>query len=159
MVDANSSLQRLWKAWKTWKTIKASRSGPGFSHLFFADDLLLCSEASVECCHVISEVLEDFCHLSGQKVSFSKSKVYFSPNVSPDLRSSLCGILGVASTPNLGKYLGFPLKSCGRSSNDFNFVVEKVQAKLSSWKSQLLSPAGRVILIQSVTSAIPNYYM
>jgi ribonuclease HI len=143
----------------SWKTIKASRSGPGFSHLFFADDLLLCSEASVECCHVISEVLDDFCHLSGQKVSFSKSKVYFSPNVSPDLRSSLCGILGVASTPNLGKYLGFPLKSCRRSSNEFNFVVEKVQAKLSSWKSKLLSPAGRVILIQSVTSAIPNYYM
>jgi hypothetical protein len=85
--------------------------------------------------------------------------VYFSPNVSPDLRSSLCGILGVASTPNLGKYLGFPLKSCHRSSNEFNFVVEKVQAKLSSWKSKLLSPAGRVILIQSVTSAIPNYYM
>jgi hypothetical protein len=37
--------------------------------------------------------------------------------------------------------------------------VEKVQAKLSSWKAKFLSPAGRVILVQSVTSAIPAYYM
>ena len=38
-------------------------------------------------------------------------------------------------------------------------MIEKVQAKLSSWKSKLLSLAGRVVLIQSVTSAIPTYYM
>uniref|UniRef100_A0A2N9FRW2 RNase H type-1 domain-containing protein n=1 Tax=Fagus sylvatica TaxID=28930 RepID=A0A2N9FRW2_FAGSY len=35
----------------------------------------------------------------------------------------------------------------------------KFQAKLSSWKAKLLSPAGKVILVQSVTSAIPAYYM
>jgi hypothetical protein len=71
----------------------------------------------------------------------------------------LCGILGVSSTPNIGKYLGFPLRPNGRSSRDFDFIVEKVQAKLSSWKAKLLSPAGRVVLIQSVTSSIPAYYM
>ena len=71
----------------------------------------------------------------------------------------MCGIIGVSSTPNLGKYLGFPLRSNGRSTRDFDFVVEKVQAKLSSWKGKLLSPAGRVVLVQSVTSAIPAYYM
>uniref|UniRef100_A0A2N9IH06 RNase H type-1 domain-containing protein n=1 Tax=Fagus sylvatica TaxID=28930 RepID=A0A2N9IH06_FAGSY len=47
----------------------------------------------------------------------------------------------------------------GRSTTDFYFVVEKVQAKLSNWKAKLLCPAGRVILVQSVTSAIPTYYM
>jgi hypothetical protein len=72
---------------------------------------------------------------------------------------SLCEILGVAGTNDLGKYLGFPLKSNARNSGDFNFVVEKVQVKLSSWKSMLLSSAGRVVLIQSVTSSIPAYYM
>jgi ribonuclease HI len=104
-------------------------------------------------------VLDDFCHLSGQKVNLSKSKVFFSPNVNPNLRHHLCGILGVSSTPNIGKYLGFPLRPNGRSSRDFDFIVEKVQAKLSSWKAKLLSPAGRVVLIQAVTSSIPAYYM
>uniref|UniRef100_A0A2N9HFI3 Reverse transcriptase domain-containing protein n=1 Tax=Fagus sylvatica TaxID=28930 RepID=A0A2N9HFI3_FAGSY len=125
------------------KAIKASRSGPSFSHLFFADDLLLCTEASSSCCHTITRILEDFCLQSGQKVSLPKSKVFFSPNVNPNLRHHLCGILGVSSTPNLGKYLGFPLRSNGRSSRDFDFVVEKVQAKLSNWKAKLLSPASR----------------
>ena len=55
--------------------------------------------------------------------------------------------------------MGFPLRSNGRSTRDFDFVVEKVQAKLSSWKGKLLSPAGRVVLVQSVTYAIPAYYM
>jgi hypothetical protein len=85
--------------------------------------------------------------------------VFFSPNVNPILRHHLCGILGVSSTPNLGKYLGFPLRPNGRSTRDFDFVVEKVQAKLTSWKAKLLSPARRMILVQSVTSAIPAYYM
>ena len=128
-------------------------------NLFFADDLLLCTEASSNCCLTITRILEDFCIQSGQKVNLSKSKVFFSPNVNPSLRHHLCDILGVSSTPNLGKYLGFTLRPNGRSTRDFDFVVEKVQAKLSSWKAKLLSPAGRVILVQSVTSAIPAYYM
>jgi ribonuclease HI len=85
--------------------------------------------------------------------------VFFSPHVNPILRHHLCGILGVSSTPNLDKYLGFPLRPNGRSTRDFDFVVEKVQAKLTSWKAKLLSPTGRMILVQSVTSAIPAYYM
>ena len=144
---------------KSWKPIKASRNGPPFSHLFFADDLLLCAEASTTCCQSITRVLDNFCSLSGQKINLSKSKVYFSPNVSPDLRHHLCNILGVSSTPDLGKYLGFPLKLNGRNSRDYNFIVEKVQNKLTSWKAKLLSPAGRIVLVQSVTSSIPAYYM
>jgi ribonuclease HI len=75
------------------------------------------------------------------------------------MRQQLCDILGVASTPDLGKYLGFPLRLNGRNARDFRFIVDKVQSKLSSWKSKLLSPAGRVVLIQAVTSSIPAYYM
>ena len=109
----------------SWKAIKVSRKGPSISHLFFADDLLLCAETSSNCCLTITRILEDFCLQSGQKVNLSKSKVFFSPNVNPILRHHLCDILGVSSTPNLGKYLGFPLSPNGRNTKDFDFVVEK----------------------------------
>lgn len=33
---------------KEWKPVKASRSGPFLSHFFFADDLVLFAEASIE---------------------------------------------------------------------------------------------------------------
>ena len=36
-----------------WKPVKASRSGPSFSHLFFADDLVLFAKANTENCMVI----------------------------------------------------------------------------------------------------------
>ena len=87
----------------SWKAIKTSRSGLVFSHLFFADDLLFCAEASISCCHTITRVLADFCYHSGHKVNLTKSKVFFSPNVNPSLRQHLCGILGISSTPNIGK--------------------------------------------------------
>uniref|UniRef100_A0A2N9HM73 RNase H type-1 domain-containing protein n=1 Tax=Fagus sylvatica TaxID=28930 RepID=A0A2N9HM73_FAGSY len=98
-----------------------------------------------------------FVHLV--KLTFPSPRVLFSPNVQPDVVSRLCRILGVSSTQDIGRYLGFPLRSNGRNTTDFNFIVEKVQAKLTSWKSKLLSPAGRVVLIQSVTSSLPAYYM
>lgn len=144
---------------KIWKPINASRSRPTFSHLFLVDDLLLCTEASVTCRQTIFRVFDDFCSHSNQKINLVKSKEFFSPNVNPNFRHHLCDILGVASIPNLGKYMGFPPNSNGRNSKDFRFIVEKVQAKLSSWNAKLLSHAGHVILIQSITLTIPVYYM
>ena len=91
-------------------------------------------------------------------MSSSKSIVYFSPNVSVNLRSTLCDVLGFHSTPNLGKYLGFPLKHVGFSSQDYSYnIIERVHAKLAGWKANLLSFAGRVVLSQVTISAIPSY--
>lgn len=126
--------------------VTASRGGPAMSHLFFADDLILFAKVDEKNCQSIREVLEVFGELSTQKVSASKSKVFFSPNVPGDTRSSLADILCFHSTPNLGKYLGFPLKHVRSSSQDYNFIIEKVQRKLAGWKSSLLSFTGRVVL-------------
>lgn len=90
--------------------MKASRNGLAFSHLLFADDMVLFAKANMKNCRNINETLNPFCDLSGQKVSWIKSKVYFSPNVDQDHRRELWEVLGMNSTPNLGKYLGFLLK-------------------------------------------------
>ena len=93
---------------KLWDPVKASRNGLAFSHLFFADDLVLFAKTDLKnYCHV-REALDTFCDLSGQKVSLHKSKVYLSPNVSQSTRADLSEVLGFSSTNNLGKYLGFP---------------------------------------------------
>ena len=101
---------------KMWQLVKASQSGPGFSHLFFVDDLIFFAKADWVNCSAIRDVLDYFCSISGQTVSKAKSRVYFSPNVDRVTRESLCDILGFASTPFLGKYLEFLLKQPSCSS-------------------------------------------
>ena len=100
---------------KMWSSVKASRSGPAFLHLMFADDLVLFAKADLLNCSSIRDVLDGFCAMSGQ-TSESKSRVYFSPNVDQDSRESLSDILGCRSTLNLGKYLGIPIKHPNSSS-------------------------------------------
>ena len=144
---------------KVWTPLKASSSGPIFSHLFFADDLLLFVRANEENCGSVREAIEEFCSLSGQRVNFSKSKVFFSPNVDHEQRDFLSNILGFRSTSNLGSYLGFPLRNAGSSNQDLNFVLSRVEQKLVGWKSNLLSFAGWQVLIQASISSIPSYIM
>lgn len=125
----------------------------------FVDDFVLFAKADLMNCISIKDVLDDFCVVSGQTISEAKSKVYFSPNVDKDTKESLCNILGFFATINLGKYLGIPIKHPKSSSHDFNFILDRVKQELAGWKSNLLSMAGRTILIQASSSAIPSYIM
>lgn len=77
--------------------------------------------------------------------------------MNPKTHESLCQIIGFNSTTNLGKYLGFPLNHPSSNGHDFDFIVDRVQKKLTRWKTNLLSMVGRLVLATSVTSAIPSY--
>lgn len=80
------------------------------------------------------DALDCFYSISRQKINKNKSRIYFSSNAVASKKEELCDIMGMRSTLNLGKYLGFPLKQLGSSSQDYNFVIERVQAKLAGWK-------------------------
>ena len=136
--------------------VKASRNGPGFSHMFFADDLLLFAKSNQKNCETISDVLEEFCSLSGQKISKEKSKIFFSPNVLEEDCATMVQQLGINKTNNLEKYLGFPFKHKGKNRNQFQSVVDKVHAKLASWKTKCLSPIGRLVLIKASITPLLN---
>ena len=141
-----------------WGRVKASRNGPGFSHIFFADDLLFFAKATQENCEAISKVLEEFCLVMGLKINCEKSKVFFSPVVSVEDRAELTHRLGICETNNLGNYLGFPLRHKSKNRNEFHFVIDKVQAKLAGWKTNCLSP-GRLVLLKAAVTPIVEYYM
>jgi len=67
--------------------------------------------------------------------------------------------LGSILPPSLGKYLGSPIRHMGSSSQGFNYILDKVKNKLVGWKANLLSLAGRTVLIQASSAAIPTYVM
>ena len=144
---------------KLWDPVKTSRGGLGFSFLFFADDLNLFGKANRKKLHQNKETLDSFCELSRQKVNNGKSRVYFSPTFVRERRDELCSWLDLHSIPNLGNYLGFPLKLLGTKNQEFDFVIERVQGRLSGWKAHLLSFAGRVFITQLGLFAISAYVM
>ena len=144
---------------KRWDMVKNSRSGPRFSHIFFADDLMFFAKADRKNCDAIIKVLDNFSNLAGQKVNLIKSKILFSPNVAGKRKRSICRRLGIAATTNLGNYLGFPIINQGRTGSAYNFVVNKIQSKLAGWRANLFSRAGRMVLVKSAIAPVAEYYM
>lgn len=89
-----------------WSTFSCNRGRPKLSHLFFADDILLIGEASVEQVVEIKHVLDLFCSASGQKISYPKSSVYFSKNVPEYKAKELSDLLAYNPLLTLGNILG-----------------------------------------------------
>jgi hypothetical protein len=142
-----------------WKGIKAGRNGPTVSHLMFADDLLLFGEANENQMRCVIETLQQFCDMSGQQVSHEKTSILFSRNVERGTRNNLLRISGFKETTEFGNYLGVPLTGRATKRSDFQYILDQVTAKLSTWKAKQLSFAGRVTLAKSVKEAVPIYPM
>nr|KYP69874.1 Retrovirus-related Pol polyprotein LINE-1 [Cajanus cajan] len=142
---------------KRWKPIRLAKDGPPLSHLAFADDLILFSEASMNQAEIIRDCLDRFCASSGQKVSLEKTKIFFSKNVAHTVRDDISSGLGFQRTNNLGKYLGIPAHHSRVCRRDYQNVINCVNKRLSGWKASTLSFAGRLTLCKSVIEAIPSY--
>jgi hypothetical protein len=57
-------------------------------------------------------------------------------------------------------HLGHPLILPAKNrSQAYDFVLQKFKSKLSCYKSNKLSHAARLVLIKSVLSSLPIYYM
>lgn len=85
-----------------WKPFQIGRNGVHLSHIFFADDIILVSEASERQVQLIKNIIDNFCLASGLSVSNSKSKVVFSPNVKDQVAHSLGNQLGFMISTELG---------------------------------------------------------
>ena len=65
--------------------------------------------------------------------------------------------LGFQRTTNLGKYLGAPLHYDRVSNLNYQFIIDKVNQRLSNWKTSNLSIVGRVTLTKCIIQVMPTY--
>jgi len=95
----------------------------------------------------------------GMKINVLKSKAMCSKRVHGSVKQSIKEISSIRFVANLGHYLGFRLIQ-GRATKDiYDYILEKIHRRLSTWKSNLLNKVGRVCLAKSVTTAMPIYIL
>ena len=126
------------------------RRAPSISHLLFADDSLLFCRATQGEVQVITELLQTYANASRQCINFDKSSVYFSTNIATDQRERIKWELGVHEVDRFESYLGLPTLVGRAKYQTFSFIKDRVWKKIQGWKGQLLSRAGKEILIKVV---------
>jgi mannosylglycoprotein endo-beta-mannosidase len=133
---------------------------PPIHSLLFADDLIICGQASLLEAQSMKQVLMLFCHSSGQLPNWTKSGLLFSRWVDDHTKHDIQSVFPIPlideSFIHLGHLLVLPAKN---RSEAYDFVLQKFRNKLTTYKANLLSHAARVELINLVFASILVYYM
>lgn len=143
-------MRRWWWLWgeiggRWWRSIsipflhgiQIARLCPPVSHLMFASSCV--GEPSKDF------LLKEICGLVGTSYKFWKKM------------KTIQRVLNMRLLEKGERYLGNPLFLSQNRSKDFEFLKTKVQNRLESWKSKLLSQASRTTLVSLVLQGIAVY--
>ncbi|KAH1098568.1 hypothetical protein J1N35_015489 [Gossypium stocksii] len=141
------------------KGAKASRSELQVSHLLFADDCILFSEANRRGVNTLKGILKKYRMCSGQCVNFDKSTVFFSRNTSEVEKMGVVRILRVRVSNEPERYLGLPNMVGRKKSESFQSLKDRIKKCIDNWSTRHLSQGGKEVFIKSILQAIPIYTM
>ncbi|KAI0492242.1 hypothetical protein KFK09_026511 [Dendrobium nobile] len=105
--------------------IKICPKGPRISHLLYADDVLIYSEANKKVAKQIKEILDNFSRWTGQCINKGKSAIIFGKIVDRRKRKAIQRIMGFKEVKQI-TYLGIKMSLKRLASNDFQFIIKKV---------------------------------
>lgn len=134
-----------------------ARSAPPLTNLMYPDDLLSMGSTARQEMTTIHRILQEFCSISGQKISPEKSKLWFS-NATPlgHIRKAI-KLFRVQFASKDERYLESPINAAKPAA--FNPLLDKIDAKMQGWKARFLSPTEKIILLKSVMEAVLIYQM
>ncbi|GJR14147.1 RNA-directed DNA polymerase, eukaryota, reverse transcriptase zinc-binding domain protein [Tanacetum coccineum] len=127
------------------------------SHLSFADDPLMFCHGDIESVKVLKGALDEFSMISSLVPNMGKNIVFFR-NLKNQTKQEIMDVMPFKVGTLLVTYLGVPLINKQIGIRDCKCLVDKVRAKVNSWKNKMLTYAGRLQLISSVLSSIHVYW-
>ncbi|XP_074277256.1 uncharacterized protein LOC141600897 [Silene latifolia] len=133
--------------------LKISRYAPTISHLFYADDALICYKAAPKAFETLRDLFKDFESASGQMINLNKSFIKFSPNSPSDFKSHLTSILKMQSSSTFGTYLGVPIDIPRNRSQVFHPYIDNLTTRISSLSSLHLTQSSKLLVISGVLFA------
>ena len=141
------------------EAVHIGKAKVNLKHLQFADDILIFVPRNTTCITNYFRILDVFALMSGLSLNYSKS-CFISWNPSDHCwAEETAKNTGCLHSTCPFKYPGLPLGDHMKKNSAWKSVVEKIQKRLASWKSKILSRAGRNMLIKSVLNCLPVYYM
>ena len=106
---------------------------PWISHLLFADDCLLFTQASERGSQRLMDILNLYQRGSGQLVNMSKSAIFFSNNCNESDKEAVKQSTGIQTEALCEKYLGLPT-AVGRSTKGaFEAIPAKICGLMNGW--------------------------
>ncbi|MQL77174.1 hypothetical protein Taro_009586 [Colocasia esculenta] len=133
------------------------RRCPPISHLLYADDTLVFLNGSIRNVRRLMDFLNKYAGSSGQFINSNKSCFMLADKVATHAANKIKEVTSYSRKMGSLNYLGVPLKPGRLKSADYCSLIDKVDGKFKTWKSKLLSQAGRITLINSVISSLPIY--
>ena len=94
----------------------------------------------------------------GLKVNFNKSMLT-GVNIPPTWLSEAASVLNSRTGTIPFLYLGLPVGGDSQKLSFWKPVVDRIRARLSLWNYQFLSFGGRLVLLKSVMSSLPVYFL
>ena len=130
----------------------------GVPLLQYADDTIFFIEGSVAATEKVSALLDLFSDFSGLSLNRAKS-TFIGFGMSAEERDRCARILDTPTGSLPIRYLGLPLVEGRITTREWQPVLEAMERRLGGWRARLLSRGGRLVLLKSVLSAIPTYFM
>lgn len=125
----------------------------------FVDDSLLFCKATEDECEEIIQILKIYEKATCQTVNLNKSEVIFGKRLASDVKENICNRLGIIQNTGFDRYLVLP-EFIGRIKfNASSYITQKLENKVFSWYSKLLSPSGKETLFKAIATAIQAYSM
>jgi hypothetical protein len=128
----------------------------GLSILQYADDTILFMDHDLEKARNMKLILSAFEQLSGLKINFHKSEL-FCFGEAQDEAHLYADLFGCRLGQFPITYLGIPIHYQMLTNAEWKHIEERLQKRLSSWRGNLLSLGGRLVLINSVLSNMVLY--
>jgi len=135
-----------------------THDGISLSHLQFANDTLILGVKSWANLRYMRAVLILFEQVSGLKVNFHKSMLT-GINITASWLSEAAFVLNyrVGTLPFV--YLGLPIEGDACRLEFWQPVLNRIRTRLSSWNNKFLSFGGCLIILKSVMSSLPVYFL
>lgn len=129
-----------------------------FSHIVFADDVLLFIEAKENNLLKVKKLLQDFGEHIDLMMNERESQIYIS-NSTIDKGDQLANAKGIRLDNFPTKYLRFPLSGGNLTCVHFEGCLDSLKRKLDIWPTKKMPMVGRVVITNLVVNGLINFWL